>query len=194
MRLRAGLIGALILGYLALPLSALAINDTTESATPLSASNAAVSDTLIGNSGGAFRYFRIDYVGGGQPVPITMRAQPGRGTGGVATGFKVYGPTGLIGEAVTNDQSTTDSTYAFTIANTIGGAYYVQVYNFIQGMPLNFQLSVQGLTPPPAPAAPAAPPPAEIAPAPAPDQGAAPAPAPAPAPADQGVPAPAAPV
>src|SRR5262245_60152812 len=100
MRLRAGLIGVLILGYLAMPLSALALNDTTESATPLSGANAGANDTLVGNSGGAFRYFRIDYAGGGLPVPISMRAQPGRGTGGVATGFKVYGPTGLVGEAV----------------------------------------------------------------------------------------------
>src|SRR2546421_11170969 len=124
MKLRVGLIGALIVAYLAAPLSALALNDSTASAMPLSGANAGASDTLVGNSGGAFRYFRIDYGGGGAPIPISMRAQPGRGTGGVATGFKVYGPTGLVGEAVVNDQSTSDSTYAFTIANMVAGAYY----------------------------------------------------------------------
>src|SRR5437763_17047789 len=118
MKLRLGMIGALILAYLAMPLSATALNDTTDSATPLSGANAGASDTLIGNSGGAFRYFRIDYTGGGQPVPISMRAQPGRGTGGVATGFKVYGPAGPAGGAVHNDQSPSDSTHAVHSPNT----------------------------------------------------------------------------
>src|SRR5947208_2046327 len=84
-----------------------------------------------------------------------MTAQPGFGTGGVATGFKVYGPTGFIGDAIVNDHSTTSSTYAFTVAHTIPGTYYIQVYNYIQGLPLNFQLSVGGLgsaSQPPAPA------------------------------------------
>src|SRR4051812_40493103 len=123
MMLRVGLVVTLILAYLVTPLPALAVNDSAESAMVLTASNSSVSDTVTGNSGGAFRYFRIDYPGGGVPVPISMRAQPGRGTGGVATGFKVYGPAGLAGEAVGDDRSTSDSAYAFTLANTVPGAY-----------------------------------------------------------------------
>src|SRR5688500_4355188 len=92
-----------------------------------------------------------------------MRAQPGRGTAGVATGFKVYGPMGLFGEAIGDDRSTTDSTYTLTLAHGTPGRYHVQVFNFISGLPLSFGLTVSGLPGPPA-AAPAA----EPGPAPAP--------------------------
>jgi hypothetical protein len=174
---RAFVVLALALAPTLLPATALAINDTAQTAQLLDASHSAVSDTLVGNSGGAFRFFAIEYAGGGVPIPITMRAQPGRGTGGVATGFKLYGPSGLIGEAIVNDQSTTDSTYAFTLAHTLPGTYYVQVYNYISGLPLNFQLNVAGLGPPPAAPAPPAPAaPAEEAPA-APSEGVPAAPA-----------------
>ncbi|HZR00379.1 MAG TPA: hypothetical protein VFC93_16375 [Chloroflexota bacterium] len=191
---RASIVLLLALVPALVPASALAVNDTNATAQPMDAAHNTASDTLTGNSGGAYRYFAINYPGGGVPVPITMTAQPGFGTGGVATGFKVYGPTGFVGDAIVNDHSTTSSTYAFTIAHTIAGTYYVQVFNYIQGMPLSFQLSVGGLGAAPQPAAPTAapassapagepipaPPPPEAAPAPAP---AAPAPAaPPPAP------------
>src|SRR5579884_1038950 len=188
---RASIVLLLALVPALLPVQAFAVNDTNATAQPMDAAHNTASDTLTGNSGGAYRYFAVNYPGGGVPVPITMTAQPGFGTGGVATGFKVYGPTGFIGDAIVNDHSTTSSTYAFTISHTIPGAYYVQVYNYIQGMPMSFQLNVGGLgaAPPqpaaaPAPVAPAAPsaessaPPGEPIPAPPPPESA-PAPAPA---------------
>src|SRR5438067_5856477 len=128
-KMRLVVVLATLLAFLVTPMSALAVNDSMASAAPVAAPGGNFNDTLTGDSGGAFRWFRIDYPGGAVPVPVTMRAQPGRGTGGVATGFKLYGPTGLVGEAVPDNTSTTDSTYAFTLANTVPGAYYVQVYN-----------------------------------------------------------------
>ncbi|HEV8638794.1 MAG TPA: hypothetical protein VG370_31675 [Chloroflexota bacterium] len=140
-------------------------NTTIDQATRLDAANASVADSLTGDSGGAFRYYAIDYPGGGVPVPIVMRAQPGRGTAGVGTGFKIYGPNGLFGEAIGDDRSTTDSSYSLTLAHAAAGRYHIQVFNFIQGLPMSFQLQVSGL--PAAPAARAAPgaQPAEPAPA-----------------------------
>jgi hypothetical protein len=137
-------------------------NATIDQAARLDASNASVADNLIGDSGGAFRYYAIDYLGGAVPIPIVMRAQPGRGTAGVGTGFKVYGPNGLFGDAIGDDRSTTDSAYYLTLASTIPGTYYIQVYNFIAGLPMSYQLQVSGLGP--AAAAPPAPAPAEGAP------------------------------
>lgn len=154
--MRAAVILVLALATL-MPGSALAVNSSTDTAQPLDASQPSAADTLVGNSGGAFRYFAISYPGGGLAVPITMRAQPGRGTAGVATGFKLYGPTGLIGEAIVNDRSTTDSTYAFTLVHSVPGTYYIQVYNYIQGLSLTFQLNVSGLPAPLATAPEAAP-------------------------------------
>jgi hypothetical protein len=128
-----------------------AANSTIEQAAPITAANPTVGDNLIGDSGGAFRYYAIEYPGAGLPVAIVMRAQPGRGTAGVATGFKVYGPMGLFGEAIGDDRSTTDSTYTLTLAHGTPGTYHVQVFNFISGLPLSFGLTVSGL--PGAPAA-----------------------------------------
>jgi hypothetical protein len=189
---RATIVLALALAPTLIPAAALAVNDTSQSAQQMDGRNSSASDTLVGNSGGAYRYYALEYQGGGVPVPITMHAQPGFGTGGVATGFKLYGPTGYIGDAIVNDHNNSESTYAFTLAHTQPGTYYVQVYNYIAGLPLNFQLSVSGLPQPqaPAPAPPpaAAPPPEpapsdEAAPAEGEAQPASPAPAPAPAPA-----------
>lgn len=159
---RATIVLVLALAPALLPGAALAVN-TVEAAVPLDAARSSAADTLIGDSGGAYHYYAIAYPGGGAVVPITMRAQPGRGTGGVATGFKVYGPSGLFGEAIVNDNNAQDSTYALTLTHTLPGTYYVQVYNYIAGLPLTFQLNVGGLgaAPAPAPAAPAAAPRAE---------------------------------
>jgi hypothetical protein len=160
-------------------------NTTIEQATHLDASNSSVADNLIGDSGGAFRYYAIDYPGGGVAVPMVMRAQPGRGTAGVGTGFKVYGPSGLFGDAIGDDRSTSDSTYSLTLVHSLPGTYHVQVYNFIAGLPMSYQLQVGGLGPAPSEAAPPpqAAPPAESPPAGegAPPAAAEPAPAPAPA-------------
>jgi hypothetical protein len=142
--------------------SSAAANSTIEQAAPITAANPSVGDNLIGDSGGAFRYYAIDYPGGGLPVAIVMRAQPGRGTAGVATGFKVYGPMGLFGEAIGDDRSTTDSTYTLTLAHGTPGTYHIQVFNFISGLPFSFGLTVSGL--PGAPAPEAAPGPASAPP------------------------------
>ena len=152
----AALLAAALLVALAGPASA---NATIDQAVRLTAASPSAGDNLIGDSGGAFRYYAIDYPGGGLPVPIVMRAQPGRGTAGIATGFKVYGPAGFYGEAIGDDRSTTESTYTLTLAHGTPGLYHVQVFNFIAGLPLRFDLRVSGL-PGEAPAAPApAPPP-----------------------------------
>ncbi|TAK23335.1 MAG: hypothetical protein EPO26_08815 [Chloroflexota bacterium] len=121
-------------------------NERIEKAQVLAADGSTVAASVVGNSGGAYRYYRIDYPGSGVPVPISMRAQPGRGTAGVATGFKVYGPAGLFGEAIGDDRSTTDSTYALTLSHATAGAYYIQVFNYIEGLPLGFQLTTSGLS------------------------------------------------
>ncbi len=164
---RIGLTVFLFIALSLFPGVASAAPTTVETAQGLDAAHSVVTDILNGDSGGAFRYYAIDYPGGAIPVPMFMRAQPGRGTAGVGTGFKVYGPLGLVGEAIGDDRSTSDSSYGFTLTNTTRGRYYVQVYNFIQGLPMNFQFRISGLpaepTPIPQPApAPVSPPPPTV--------------------------------
>jgi hypothetical protein len=131
----------------------LAVNDSTATAIPLDASHSTASDQLTGNSGGAFRYYSFVYPGAGVPVPITMQAQPGHGTTGVAAGFNVYGPGGFSIPAIASDQSTTSSSYGATVSSATAGTYFIQVFNYIQGLPLSFQLAVNGLQATPTPGA-----------------------------------------
>jgi len=145
-RARVLLTVACLLAQLLLPRPVLAANDSTATAVRLAASGATASDQLTGNSGGAYRYYAFEYPGGAGAVPITMRAQPGHGTTGVAVGFNVYGPDGYAAGAITSDRSTTDSTYALAVSSLRPGTYYIQVFNYVQGLPMHFQLDVNGLT------------------------------------------------
>jgi hypothetical protein len=137
---------ACLLAQLVLPRPALAVNDSTATAVHLGASSATASDQLTGNSGGAYRYYAFEYPGGAGAVPISMRAQPGHGTTGVAVGFNVYGPDGYSAGAIASDQSTTETTYALAVSSLSPGTYYVQVFNYVQGLPMSFQLAVGGLS------------------------------------------------
>jgi len=120
-------------------------NDVIGRAQGMDATHNVAHGAFVGDSGGAFRYYAIDYPGFGAAVPITMVAQPGRGTAGLATGFKIYGPHGLFGEAIGDDRSTTESAYTLTISHVQPGRYFVQVYNFIHGLPMTYRLSASGL-------------------------------------------------
>jgi hypothetical protein len=153
-KVRIGVAAALLLAQVALPRPVVAANDSTATAVRLDATNTTESAQLVGNSGGAYRYYAFDYPGGGGAVPIAMRAQPGHGTTGVAAGFNVYGPGGYSAAAITSDQSTTDSGYALAVSSLTPGRYYVQVFNYVQGLPMSFQLAVDGLTPSAQPAPP----------------------------------------
>ena len=121
---------------LLLPATVASANETIERAQQLTAASRSASDTLVGNSGGAHRYFAIAYPGGSVPVAVTVRAERHHGTG-----IKVYGPAGHYGDGIADAAGG----WALTISHALPGTYHVQVHNYVQGLPLPFTITVSGL-------------------------------------------------
>src|SRR5579884_2513953 len=87
---------AIVFGLvLLMPASAIAANDTPQTATTLSAASNSVTTSLVGNTGGAYSYYQFRYQGGNAPVQVTLTFQPVYGGGNQAFGFNLYGPSGL---------------------------------------------------------------------------------------------------
>jgi len=135
----------LLLILAAFPSSVFAANDTPDTAIVLTAQNAGHSDRLVGDRGGAVRFYRIDYAGNARPVKIDVSASPGRDSSGGAFGFKVYGPTGLIGEAPVEYNEATWTRFSMTLTSAVAGVYLVQVYNYTNGMAVDFNIQATGL-------------------------------------------------
>lgn len=133
----------LVLVLLVTPVAAL--NDVPETAIVLTAQNPAHSDRLVGDPGGAVRFYRVDYAGAGHPVKVDLTAVPGRDTTGLAFGFKIYGPAGLIGEAPVETNGGSWTRYSMTFSTVVPGAYLVQVYNYSFGIAVDYSVQASGL-------------------------------------------------
>ncbi|MBI2305071.1 MAG: hypothetical protein HYU86_10065 [Chloroflexi bacterium] len=139
------LLVALLLIVTAFPVAVFAGNETPDMAILLTAENTGHADRLVGNGGGAFRFYRIDHPGQGLPVKIELTTSPGRDSYGLAFGLKVYGPTGLVGEAPVERNEGTWTRFSMTLATALAGAYLIQVYNYVDGMAVDFSIQVSGL-------------------------------------------------
>lgn len=112
----------------------------------LSATYNSVSNSLIGNPGGAYHYYRFAYPGANIPVQVTIVFQPGYPTtGNQGFGFELYGPNGVSFESqpvgTNGNQSTGQWTYVFPAS----GDVLIQVFNFNAGMQVGYSLSLSGL-------------------------------------------------
>ena len=140
------LIAGLFLIVLLFPLSAEAANDSPDRATPLDVTTNSVSDTLVGNTGGAYRYYRVNYQGGNAPVLFSLSYQPAYGGGNQAFGFNLYGPSGQSFAGQVTGTSGSTGTAQYTLANGAAMSILVQVYNYTSGGSVNFTLTVSGLS------------------------------------------------
>jgi len=128
------------------PAIALAANDTPGSAVSLSVSNPSVSDTLVGNTGGAYRYYQFQYQGGNAPVLVTLNYQPAYGGGNQAFGFNLYGPSSLSYAGQVTGTNGNAATAQYTIANSSAMTLLVQVYNYTAGGSVSYNLTISGLS------------------------------------------------
>lgn len=144
---------AVLAALLALTLSAgsvAAVNDSPQTAQPVSAESGTQGGTLIGTTGGAFRFYRFNYPGGNVPVRIHLSWAPGFHITGPAFGFNVYGPNGLAGSGVRGDDADSNtSTMNLDLAAPAPGEYLVQVYNYTDGSQQGYSLVFSGLGPAP---------------------------------------------
>ncbi len=112
-------------------------------ATPESAAStewSSVSGVVIGNRGGAFGQHVIESTGDGEDITVTMTVSPADPSFMVPFGLNVYNPNGdLVATAApTGEQGVREATWASDVA----GSYYVQVYNYSDGVTMYYTLEV----------------------------------------------------
>jgi len=163
-------IGVLLLAVALLLLGAQAVLAGSDPATAERLyNNTPVSGALVGNRGGAFAYYKIEYPGDNRVVSVELSVSPGDPAAMKGIVLKLYNASGSeLGLAVPIDKG-----LAVPYGDTTQGTWLVQVGNYLHGTVVNYTLVAKGL-------------PAAAAPTTAPVS--APAAAPAPAPAIAGFP------
>lgn len=98
----------------------------------------AATGTLAGNRSGAFAVYKLDYRGDGSEVVMTMSFTPDDPVIARGVGFVVYGPSG----EVSRGQSTgLPGQRKAVFASREPGAYTVQVFNYIQGVVIQYSVT-----------------------------------------------------
>lgn len=128
------------------PTLVLAANDTPNNAVSLSVSNPSVSDTLVGSTGGAYRFYQFSYQGGNAPVLVTLNYQPAYGGGNQAFGFNIYGPNSLSYAGQVTGTNGNAATAQYTISTSSAMTLLIQVYNYTAGGPVSYTLTISGLS------------------------------------------------
>jgi hypothetical protein len=98
------------------------------------------SGVVVGNRGGAFRIYRLPSLEGVQDVRVRMTFTPDTPDITDAVGFTVYGPRGRIasGTGEGGEPGVREATFSLDEE----GAYLVQIYNYAEGLPLVYTLTV----------------------------------------------------
>lgn len=103
--------------------------------------------SLIGSRGGGFAFYSIEYPGDGTVVTIELDLAPGDSVAMNAAGFNVYGPNGYFigsGSGVKDQPGRKRLTWSdFNPAR-----WLIQVYNYLEPVPMLFHLQVNGLPEP----------------------------------------------
>jgi len=148
----------------ALTLGAIAAAPGSATAPAVLWDNQPISHMLTGNGGGAFAYYAIDYPGDGRVVTIELRYVPADPVTKLGVGFQVYGPNGYwIGQGLQMANSDGVGVTQLQYSDHNPATWLVQVYNYLPGHNVWYDIVAQGL--PPVPAAPAAPAPLASPPA-----------------------------
>ncbi|HVC32650.1 MAG TPA: hypothetical protein VNL16_03985 [Chloroflexota bacterium] len=129
------------------PSLAFAANDSAQSPMALSAATNSASDILVGSTGGAYRYYQFRYQGGNAPVLVSLSFQPAfEGSTNQAFGFNLYGPSGLSFQGTWTGNNGNTATIQYTLTNPAAMDVLTQVYNYTNGMQVNYTLTVSGLS------------------------------------------------
>lgn len=108
------------------------------------------ADTLTGSSGGAIRFYNLDYAGNGADLKVTMSFTPRSSASDAAIGVQLYDGEALLATSnqveETRHTAVDRLTYQGTTAATLG----LQVFNYAPGHRIDFTVEVTGLGTPPA--------------------------------------------
>jgi hypothetical protein len=92
---------------------------------------------LTGNHGGAFAVYKVDLVAGAHDVKVTLNWSPDDGNIAKGVGFVVYGPSGKVAQGAPTG---TPGERTTTLSPSVTGVYQVQIYNYIDGLPIHYML------------------------------------------------------
>jgi len=99
---------------------------------------------LVGNAAGAFAYYAIDYPGDGRIITISLDMAPGDPAAARGLGFNVYGPNGYFISPGYPSTVKIDRKEA-SWADHHPAQWLIQVYNYLNGVPVTFDLGIKGL-------------------------------------------------
>jgi hypothetical protein len=98
---------------------------------------------LAGNHGGAYALYKVDVVADAPNVVVTMNWAPDDPDIAKGVGFVVYGPSGQVARATGTG---TPGERKTTLPANAPGVYQVQVYNYIDGLTIQYTLSSAPIT------------------------------------------------
>lgn len=94
---------------------------------------------LVGDRAGTFAYYVLDYAGGSAPVTFHLLTNPANATDGEGVGINLYGPDGSIeGEGIVDEPGHVH----LSGQGPTAGPWLVQVYNYLHGVGVDFQIFV----------------------------------------------------
>lgn len=107
-------------------------------APPAAATGLQASGNLMGNRGGAYAVYSMQLVAGAPAVAVTLNWSPDDDNIARGVGFLVYGPAGKVAQGAPTGKPGERST---TLSADITGLYQIQVYNYIDGLPIHYTLN-----------------------------------------------------
>lgn len=104
-----------------------------------------VGGVLVGNRGGSFAYYTIDYPGDYRVVTIELDFAPADPVTHLAFGFNVYGPNGyVIGQGAEQDEEV-EGPVQLKYSDGNEATWLVQVFNYLHNHTVSYSLVVNGL-------------------------------------------------
>jgi len=101
------------------------------------------SGSLAGNHAGAFASYQVTVASDATDVEVTMLWSPDDPVAARGVGFVAYGPTG---EVIRSSGTGTPGEQVATLPADIPGAYQIQIYNYIDGLIMQYTLSSAPIT------------------------------------------------
>jgi hypothetical protein len=117
-----------------------AVVETVPAVETAVATNVALGGYLTGNGGGAYAWQEVNVVEGGQDVELTLTWNPDNPVISSAFGMIIYGPDGMVIQGSGTGQPG-ESTATLPCDNP--GQYTVQIYNYIEGFTVGYELLSQ---------------------------------------------------
>ncbi len=101
---------------------------------------------LVGQDGGAFDEYEIDYAGNEEDLTITVTYWPADPVTSAAFGFSLYGADGFEANGANTEDSGTAGAgiLEVTYADEDSNHFLIQVYNYASASPVSYSISVTG--------------------------------------------------